>query len=236
MASSSQQMEIEQGQQLLQQGQMGQEDTQQMEIQQGQQLLQQGQMGQEDTQALLNQLIQAQDVTHQLLRDQNKMLAQFIQTQNHASWVIQEKISNIENRQCWATPDLSSVIRSVEAFARGDSWGLTPQCASLAAQCVKCQTCTLGQVKAQCDVRRGQYQALQDHLAAQGVSSAIDSKLEDQDAQGFVAFRTPAVHQYLVQTGQISMDIHGYVLSQAAPAGEKFKETCKKSSFGLIFL
>ena len=53
------------------------------------------------------------------------------------SWVMSQKVSNIESRHCFTNPDESSVIRGACQSAEGSSWGITPECLQLAIQSIK---------------------------------------------------------------------------------------------------
>ena len=113
----------------------------------------------QSVQDLRDQLAQfqaAQNRTNQLLETISGQMANMVQIstgQSHNVQVMKTKVSNIEERQCFHTPDLSSVIRGIEKFASGESWGVSQSCLFLAAQAIRRGATDLGQIKDQCDIR-----------------------------------------------------------------------------------
>ena len=74
----------------------------------------------------------------QLQQQQELLEAQHAQ-QSAYQWTVSQKISNLENRQCWQAPDESSVVRAVCQYAEGSSWGISPQCVTQAVQSIRNQ-------------------------------------------------------------------------------------------------
>ena len=85
-----------------------------------------------------------------------------------ALWRLQDKISMMEMRQSLNNPDTNDAIRHTHQAAAGEVWDEPPACLQRVASLIRDRVTSIGQLPAECDHRRGQFNAVEDFLKANG--------------------------------------------------------------------
>ena len=111
------------------------------------------------------------DLLHEILQDQKKSHNETWQFQRDikmALWHIQQKVQNMEMRQSLNNPDTNDALRHTHQAASGQVWGVPPACIKRVASLIDDRVTSIGQLPAECDHRRGQFNAVEDFLKANG--------------------------------------------------------------------
>ena len=111
------------------------------------------------------------DLLHGILQDQKKSHYETWQFQRDVKmmlWCIQQKVQNMEMRQSLNNPDTNDALRHTHQAASGQVWGVPPACIQRVASLITDRVTSIGQLPAECDHRRGQFNAVEDFLKANG--------------------------------------------------------------------
>ena len=101
----------------------------------------------------------------------------------------------MELRQSISTPDGPGSLRHLDQVGQGEAWLMNRMLADSLASHVLQGAFSYGHAKTVADQNRGQYYALQQAAAAQGLRVGLEP--EAQDNQGFLSFMLPNVRATL---------------------------------------